>query len=217
MPIYKKLPTKKRKALPFYRPIDRFFFALWDRRRALTPYVVVLLIVGLLYGGLRLYAARYEGKAALLFASGNLQEVVKGYPRSQAAEVSRVRLGGRALEEGRLDEALDWYRPVAEDRNSAPLLRIAALQNEALIYLKKGDPSRAAEILDKASRDVTNQASDYTQLLLAVVYSEKGEADKARVILKTLSEGAKSPSVQQEASARLAWMEGGNEKKKEAP
>ncbi len=209
MALYKQLPQKKEKAadLPFYRPIDRLFLMIQEKRGMLAPFLVTAAILVLLYGGFRFYSQNYEAKASGLFNQEKLEEVTRELPRSRVASVARVKLGSQALEVGQWDKAVQWLEPVTQDSQVSPLLKIVALQNLALSRLKQGSPQKAIELLNRAAKDPQNAASDYSSLLLAQVYEENGDLDRAKEIYKTLAGGSKIYGVQNEAKARSGWLE----------
>lgn len=209
MPLYKSLPREKKKLerLPFYRPIDRLLLEIWNFRKTLALFLVILVILGVGYEGFRLYESHTESQANHLYEKGEWKGVVQQYPRSRSAFVSRLKLGGQALKEGHYDEAIQWYKPAAESSIHPSIFRIAALQNLALAYVEKGDPEQALQTLQQSIVDRENVTPDYSRFLLARVYEIKGEADKATEIYKSLSEGSQGFLIQKEAKERLAWLE----------
>lgn len=196
MPIYKNLPqTKKRvEALPLYRPIDRLFLLIWEKKRLLLPILIAAVLLALLYGGLRSYGSYVD-------------------ERVKRDALSDLRSGQKALQEKRYDEAIQLYQTITERRSLPPLFRIAASQNLAGAWLRKGDQERAIAILEKVIQDPENVNPDYSRLLLAKVYEEKGESAQAREIYKALSEGAAAGgsvygAIQEEAKERIKkWEE----------
>lgn len=206
MPTYKQLPRSKNKPLPFYRPIDRLMIWGWEKRKALTPFLGAAVIVLVVLAGMKGYSGYYEAKATEMSDRGDLEKVVKEYSRSEAARLARARLGKRALETKDYDKAIQWYAPLVEDQAAPVLLRIGAIQNMALAYLKKGDGPKAIELLEKATRERENRTADWSQLLLARVYEVNGQKDQARDIYKNLSEGAAETGIREEAKERLSWI-----------
>lgn len=190
MPLYKELPRKKKEKVipPLYRPIDALIAKIWSRRRVLFPFAVALAAVLLLYTTLRITTAHYEEKA-------------------KATGLTQLKSAKKALEGGRLDEALSYYEPMIESRYLHPLLRIAALENAALVYAKKGDFEKALKTLERSASDSRNKASDYSRLLVARTHEMQGEREKALEIYKSLAEGAGISFVQGVAKERIAWLE----------
>lgn len=207
MPIYKNMPHSKSKPLPFYRPIDRLMIWALERRKALTPFLAAAAVVLAIFAGMKGYSGYYETKATEMSNRGDLEGVVKDYSRSEAAGLARIRLGKRALEAKDYDQAIRWYTPLAEDHAAPTVLRIGAIQNMALAYLKKGNGPKAIELLEKASRERENSNGDYSQLLLARSLEVNGQKDRARDIYKNLSEGAAKTGIGEEAKERLSWIE----------
>lgn len=212
MPVYKQLPKNKKKSehLPFYRPVDHLVMVLWERRKALRPFLAVAASVLVFFFGMKFYSAHYEEKAGALLvkdSKDSLEEVVRNYPRSHAANVSRMKLGKKALDQKNWDQASEWYGQVAQNQNAAAILRVAALQDMALASLKKGDAGAAVASLEKAAHDPGNQNQDYTQLLIARAQEVGGNKDKAKEIYKSLSEGGKNSPIKEEAKERLSWLE----------
>jgi predicted negative regulator of RcsB-dependent stress response len=216
MPTYKQRPISKKQKnanLPFYRPIDHLAFKAMENRRKLAPFLIAGVLAFTLFGGFKAYSVHYEEKASRLLNEGQDEVLAKEYRRSKAAKIARMKLGKRSLDAKEYDRAVDWYGPVASDASAPALLRVAAQQNLAFAYLKKGDAAKALEWLDKASKDPQNSSDDYTQLLIARVHEISGEVsgesvhkDKALMIYKTLSEGSREPAVQEEAQARKKWL-----------
>jgi len=211
MPTYKAIPAsaKKTEELPFYRPIDRWITAAWEKKEVLTPFAVAAVIALVALAGFKFYGSRYESKAAILMNSGQLEPAVREYPRSAAARLARMKLGQKALEAKDYDKAVSWYGPVAESASTPAILKVAAAQNLALAHLKKGDATKAAEILEKSSKDPTNLSADYTRLLLARTQEIKGDKAAAKSVYQSLAEGATEATVKDEAKERLTWMEKG--------
>ncbi|HSA59050.1 MAG TPA: hypothetical protein VLJ37_05125 [bacterium] len=209
MPTYKQRPhlRKSDAPLPLYRPIDRLAIRAMENRRKLAPILAVAGVLLVLFAGLKAYSSYYQGKASALLNKGELEVLAKDYGRSNAAKVARIRLGKLALDGKEYDRAIDWYAPLASDASAPDLLRIAAGQNLALAYLRKGEAAKAAELLDRTARDPKNANADYTQLLLARAQEVSGNKDQAFAIYHTLSEGAKEPSVKLEAREREKWLE----------
>lgn len=207
MSTYKRLPRTKKKGLPFYRPIDRLMVFAWEKRKALVPFLIAVVAVAAILGGVQLYSSYYEGKATKAVLNGDLEKAVRGYPRSEAAKIARTRLGKRALDAKNYDEAIEWYAPLADDHAAPPILRIDALQNSALAHLKKGEETKAIELLEKAARDQNNRNQDYSQLLLAFARELSGQTEVAREAYKGLSEGASDSRIRGEAKEHLSWIE----------
>lgn len=171
-------------------------------------------MVLLLLGGLKAYSVRYQEKGTMLLAEATqlpagqrvvgYQGLVKKYPRSEAANLARLYLGYEALHQKKYDEAIGWYLPVSQSA-ADPMLRVSALQNLALAWREKGDPQRAIDYLTKASKDSDNATQDYTQLLLANLYADSGQTEKAKEIYKILAESGEL--VKAEAAKRLLWLE----------
>jgi len=216
MPTYKTLPSsKKSEELPLYRPIDDLVYSVWKKKDFLLPFVVVAVIALLGFVGFKSYVSHYESKASDLFNQGQLEAVIQQYGRSNAARLARMKLGKQALDTKDakdFDKAIQWYGAVAEDQNAPPILKVAAVQNLALAYLKKGDAAKAVSLLDQLSKDPFNRTADYTQLLLAYATEVKGDTDAAKNLYKSLSEGASDAAIKDEAKERLSWIEKGNEK-----
>lgn len=206
MPVYKQLPQSKNKPLPFYRPIDRLMIWALENQKALIPFLVAAVAVLAIFAGMKGYSGHYEAKAAEMSDRGDIEKVVKEYSRSEAARLARARLAKRALEAKDYDKAIQWYAPLAEDHAASAILRIGAIQNIALAYLKKGDGPKAVELLEKVSRERENSTADWSQLLLARAYEVNGQKDQARDIYKNLSEGAVETGIRDEAKERLAWI-----------
>lgn len=182
------------------------------------PYFLGAVILLLLLGGVKVYSSLYRDHAADLLQKGETlegegrlglyREVVKKYPRSEAAMMARLYLGFQALQasqldQARLDQAVEWYNPVSRTR-ADPLFRITALHNLALAWDKKGDTAKAITYLKEASADPENAMKDYSQILLAHLYTKTGQNDQAREILKILSESG--VAVKEEAAERLKWQ-----------
>jgi predicted negative regulator of RcsB-dependent stress response len=210
MPTYKQRPVSKKEReekLPLYRPIDSLAFQVAENRKKLLPFVLLAVVAFALFGGFKAYKAHFESKASELLEKNELEAVARDYGNSKAAQVARIRLGKSAMDAKEFDRAVDWYAPVASDTSAPALLRIAAKQNLALAYLKKGDAAKAAALLDDASEDPANSSNDYTKLLLAYVQETSGHKDKALEIYKILADGSKEASVKAEAQARTKWLE----------
>lgn len=187
------------------------------------PYFLGAVILLLLLGGVKVYSSLYRDHAADLLQKGEAlegegrlslyREVVKKYPRSEAAMMARLYLGFQALQAGQLDQAhldqvsldqaVEWYDPVSRT-HADPLFRITALHNLALAWDKKGDTAKAITYLKEASADPENAMKDYSQILLAHLYTKTGQNDQAREILKILSESG--VAVKEEAAERLKWQ-----------
>lgn len=177
------------------------------------PYFLGAVILLLLLGGVKVYSSLYRDHAANLLQKGEAlegegrlglyREVVKKYPRSEAAMMARLYLGFQALQAGQLDQAAEWYDPVSHT-HADPLFRITALHNLALVWDKKGDTAKAITYLKEASADPENAMKDYSQILLAHLYTKTGQNDQAREILKILSESG--VAVKEEAAERLKWQ-----------
>lgn len=209
MPTWKQLPKNKAKRdhLPFYRPVDRWFLSLWKFRREILPFAIAFLVLGLAYGGFKFYRTHYESRASGLLAAGEPSRVVAEFPRSDAALMARMELGTKSLQEGKYDEAIQWYQAVSERSKGSGILQISALHNRALAHVKKGEVEKAVPILEEAVQDPENPASDYSRLLLARTYEIKGDGEKALDLYKALTDGTKAPSVQQEAKERMTWLQ----------
>lgn len=209
MPTYKQRPhvRKSDAPLPLYRPIDRLAIRAVENRRRLMPILAAVGFLLAVFAGFKAYSSYYEGKASGLLNKGELEILAKDYGRSNAAKVARIRLGKQALEGKEYDRAIEWYAPLASDASAPDLLRIAAGQNLALAYLKKGEAAKAAEILDRTARDPKNANADYTQLLLARAQEISGDNNRALATYRTLAEGAKEPAVKLEAQERKKWLE----------
>ncbi len=213
MPIYKNKPhDKKTTALPFYRPIDRLLLTTWEKKRLLVPYALVLLVLVMIYFALQYYTSLYNDKASRLLESGQLADVVQRYGRSEAALLARMKLAATALQEGRLEESLKLYGETVEHAERYPMLRIAALHNEALVYVKKGNFEEALKLMDRAVKDPQNAIPDYSRLLIGRTYELNGDLEKAKETYKGLSEAGVKPSIQGEAKERLSWIESPKEK-----
>ncbi len=209
MPIYKRLPTARKKAfqLPFYRPIDRLFIRLWGMRKMLAPFLIAAAAVLAVYAGLTLYTNNYQSSASRLFNQGELQKTVREYPRSKSAVLARMKLGRKATDDKNYDEAIQWYTPVFENSRHPSILRISALHNLALVLGKKGEWDRVISTLERAMNDPSNLDPDYSRLLIGRAYEVKGDRDKARETYRSLSEGASASAIKEEAKERLEWLD----------
>jgi predicted negative regulator of RcsB-dependent stress response len=208
MPSYKNLPKERHKEdlhPLLYRPVDRLMIYLWKSRKVVAPFLIAGLLLLIGFGSLRAYVSHYNHKAASLLAEGNLEIVAEQYPKSEAAGVARMKLGYKALEAKDYDQAVRWYLAASEDRSQSAILRINAMQNLALVYVKKNDFDSSFKLLNQAGKDPANLDPDYTRLLTGKVLEEKGETEKAKEVYKSLSEG--SGSVQKEAKESLTWLE----------
>lgn len=210
MPLYKNHPRNRSQELPFYRPIDRLFYAAWDHRKALVPYAVLVMALAFVYLGLRYYQDVYDRRASTLLEQGHAAEVAERYGRSEAALVARMQLASKALDEKRWDDAVTLFADTVSRAQSFPMIRLAALQNEALALLKKGDYEQALRLLDRAVKDPQNAIPDYTRLLVARTYEMKGDLEKAQEAYKGLAAEGIKPYVQAEAKERLSWFESKN-------
>ncbi len=206
MPTYKNLPTHKKEALPFYRPIDHWIATAWEKKEVLLPFAVVGVIALIAFVGIRSYGSRYEAKAVHLLETGQWEAVTREYPRSDAARLAYMKLGKQALDAKDYEKAIQWYGPVSENAKAPAILRMAAAQNLALVHLKKGEAAKAVDVLGRAAKDPANRTADYTQLLLARAQEVKGDAEAAKVLYRSLSEGASELAVKNEAKERLSWI-----------
>ncbi len=209
MPTYKQRPhvRKSDAPLPLYRPIDRLAIRAVESRKKIAPFAVAAVVLLVLFGAFKAYSSYYEGQASSLLNRNELEVLAKDYGRSRASKVARIKLGKTALDAKEYDRAIDWYAPLAADNAAPALLRVAAAQNLALAHLKKGEPTKGLEILDRTARDPQNANADYTQLLLARTQEMGGNKDKALEIYRTLAEGAKEATVKLEAQERKKWLE----------
>ncbi len=207
MPLYKNHPHTRNQELPFYRPIDRLFFSAWDRRRVLLPYAALMMVLGLVYLGIRSYQDVYDRRASALLGQGLMTEVTERYGRSDAALVARMQLASKALDEKRWDDAVRLFADTVSRAQSFPMIRLAALQNQALALLKKEDYDQALRLLDRAVQDPQNALPDYTRLLIARTYEVKGDLEKAKEAYRGLGAEGIKPYVQSEAKERLSWIE----------
>ena len=181
---------------------------LWDLRKTIVPVFVGVVVFFMICGGFKAYQARNESRAAVLLDKNELSEVIRHYSGTRSALVASMKLGKQAVDSQKWDEALQWYESVIVKSKKLPLLKVAALQNEALVYLKKGDMDRAVGLLDQTIQEPKNINPDYSRLLLAHVREVRGEKDKAQELYKSLSEGTADGLVQREAKERLTWLEG---------
>ncbi|MBI3540677.1 MAG: hypothetical protein HY073_00790, partial [Deltaproteobacteria bacterium] len=126
MALYKNLPhsRKKTEELPFYRPIDRVVDFLWENREKLFPYLVAVLVLLVVYGGYRLYGLRYESSASQMLEQGDLEGAVQKYPRANASQIARLKLGRKALEAKQYEEAIRWYQALADPHTNNSLYRV---------------------------------------------------------------------------------------------
>lgn len=208
MPIYKSNPRdKKTEALPFYRPIDHLILTAWQKKRALIPYASVLLAIFAAYFALQYYTYLYNDKASRLLSANQFPDVVQKYGRSEAALLARMKLADQALTESRFDEALSYYKDTVEKAEKYPMIRISALQNQALVLVKKRNLDEALTLLDRAVKDPQNAIPDYSRFLIAHTYGLKGDLEKAKETYKGLSEAGVKPIIQGEAKERLSWIE----------
>lgn len=208
MPSYKNLPKRKERAtdLPLYRPIDKVVHKMWGLKSKLTPVLIVAGLALLVFFGYKFYANHYEKKAKVLFQSGENEKVVSLYPRSSAAFLSRMKLGRKALDDKKYDEAIQWYAPLTDQKSVADIIHVGAIQNLAFAYLKKGEGQRSVELLEKISKDPKNVMADYSRLLLARTYETKGDKEKALQLYKELSEGSATSNIRDEARERSEWL-----------
>ncbi len=208
MPTYKNLPKKKEsvKNLPLYRPIDTLVHKVWTVRSKLTPFLIVVGLGLFLFFGYKAYTNHYEEKARILFQSGENEKVASLYPRSSAAFLARMKLGRKALDDKKYEEAIQWYAPLVNQKSAADIIHISAVQNLALAYLKKGEGQRSVQLLEKISQDPKNVMADYSRLLLARTYETMGDKEKAIQIYKELSEGSATTSIRDEAKERFQWF-----------
>lgn len=206
MPTYKSLPTHKKEDLPLYRPVDRWVAAAWGKKQVLLPIAVVGVIALIAFVGLKSYGSRYEAKASNLLETGQWEAVTREYPRSGAARLARMKLGKQALDAKDYEKAIQWYGAVSENSKAPAILRVAASQNLGLAHLKKGEAAKAVDVLGRAAKDPANRAADYTQLLLARAQEMKGDAEAAKILYQSLSEGASEMAVKEEAKERLSWI-----------
>lgn len=176
------------------------------------PFVAAAAVVFFAFIAWSTYRDHREAMASASLESRDYERVIAQYPRSQAALVARLEAGSRKMKEGDLNQAISLLEPVTQKRKVPPLLRIGALQNLALAYIKTGRFDQAVSQLDQAIQDPGNPAQDYSRLLLARVWEMKGDGDKAAALYKTLSEGTPAPQIQQEAKERLSWLQSQSQK-----
>lgn len=210
MAIYKNVPLRKKQGMLPLVWQWQLLEKLWRRREMFLPYLVSLAVLGLLIGAVSLYANHYGKQAAKLLDArpwSESQPVIEKYPRSDAAMIARLSLGGAVLQRGEWDQAITILEPVSRVGDEKRLLRVVALQNIALARWKKGEPDAARELLKKLAEDTENPMADYSHLLLAELEQRENQRDQALKIYGELAQSATLQEVRRFAEARKQWLE----------
>ncbi len=186
MPLYKNVPVPKRSTgSPAPAILGKLFVFLWQRRMTVLAALVGVILIPLGVAGVRFY----QGKRA---------------EKVDAVLVARMTEADKAIQDGEWDRAIQYYEEVIPRTGQKKIFRVAALQNMALAYLKKGELEKGLEALERIQGDDLNP--DYTKLLRAYLLEKKGDREEALRIYGELSKEASIPELRPVAEAREKWL-----------
>lgn len=128
-----------------------------------------------------------------------LEEIIRDYPGSKAAQYSRVTVGHLYYQKKDFSKAISSYQAALNNGKFSPALRTLILSNMGYAYEQKGDLPQAAKTLTEITQSQVNLLKEDSLLNLARLYQKMGKKAEAKTtyqtFLKSYPQSAYGPMV----------------------
>jgi predicted negative regulator of RcsB-dependent stress response len=114
-----------------------------------------------------------------------LEEIIKDYPRTKAAQSARVAAGHLYYQKKDFSRAVSSYQEALNKGKFPPTFKILILGNLAYAYEQKGDLAQAAKTLSEIAQGQENLLKEDSLLNLARVYQKMGKKAEAKTTYQT--------------------------------
>jgi predicted negative regulator of RcsB-dependent stress response len=182
--------------------------------------VILVLIAGfLVFNNVRKSgenkASESFGKAMIYYTGNQLDKAAEQFKltaenhgSSQPGALSAFLLGRILYDQGKYDDAIEWYSSAAKGARSIEFVGGQALEGIAACYEAKGDTKSAVENLEKALKDDRIKFRHSTiKWKIALM---DGKSEKSRSYLKEIVSDTTAIDLHQRAENLLASMDTGS-------
>jgi tetratricopeptide (TPR) repeat protein len=114
-----------------------------------------------------------------------LEEILKDYPRTKAAQSSWVTAGHLYYQKKDFSRAVSSYQSALNNGKFPPTFKTLILDNLAYAYEQKGDLQQAAKTLSEITQGQENLLKENSLLNLARVYQKMGKKAEAKTTYRT--------------------------------